>query len=107
MILSTIESSLQQTAQDIHTLRQQIASTQAQIREFQATIDALEAQDEERLVYRQVGALMLEVDDRDSLLGILMDNMGKLTEHLGRIEAKESELRELYDELVKSIEESA
>ena len=105
--LSELESALQQSAQDIQTLRQQTANIASQLREFQATVEALEEQADDKAVYQQIGGILLEVTDRDSLKLKLEQSIEALSEHLERLGAKESDLRQVYDKLVKSVEESA
>ena len=105
--LSELESALQQTAQDIQSLRQQTANIASQLREFQTTVEALEEQADDKAVYRQIGGVLLEVSDRKSLKLELEQSIETLSEHLERLGSKERELRQVYDELVKSVEESA
>ena len=105
--MSELESALQQTAQDMQSIRQQTANIAGQLREFQATVEALEQQPEDKAVYQQIGGVLLEVGDRDTLKFKLEQSIEALSEHLERLEAKENDLRQVYDELVKSVEESA
>tara|TARA_B100000902_G_C27002891_1_gene760755 strand:+ start:387 stop:701 length:315 start_codon:yes stop_codon:yes gene_type:complete len=97
---------LQTILRDIQATRQQLMTTNSQIREFEVTLDALEKQDEEKRVYRQIGALLFEVDDLDSMGEQLYTSIEALKEHLVLLEKQDVELKEKYDEVVSNIENS-
>ena len=83
---------------------QQVQTVDTQIREIQATISALEVQNESRPVYRQIGPLLLEVEDRNVLKDELASSMETLSEHLQKIQQSETEIRELYEQAINSFE---
>ncbi|MBJ23456.1 MAG: hypothetical protein CMB64_02185 [Euryarchaeota archaeon] len=97
---------LQTILRDIQATRQQLMTTNSQIREFEVTLDALEKQDKEKRVYRQIGALLFEVDDLDSMGEQLSTSIEALKEHLVLLEKQDVELKEKYDEIVSNIENS-
>ena len=97
---------LQTILRDIQATRQQLMTTNSQIREFEVTLDALEKQDKEKRIYRQIGALLFEVDDLDSMGEQLSTSIEALKEHLVLLEKQDVELKEKYDEIVSNIENS-
>ncbi|MBK70013.1 MAG: hypothetical protein CMB53_01250 [Euryarchaeota archaeon] len=95
---------LKLVAQELQAVMSQIQTVNSQISELSMTLESLESQDPEKLVYRAVGSLLLEVSDRDSLKSDIETSMNSFQAHLDRLSERESELRENYDELVKSFE---
>ena len=59
---------IQALARELQALRGQIQSISSQCSEYGITIESLSAQDPAKPVYRSLGNILLEVDDRDSLL---------------------------------------
>ena len=88
---------IQMLAGQLQNTMQQVQTVDTQIREIQATITALEIQDESRPVYRQIGPLLLEVEDRIVLKDELESSMNTLSEHLQKLQQSETEIRELYE----------
>ena len=88
---------IQMLAGQLQNTMQQVQTVDTQIREIQATISALEVQDKSRPVYRQIGPLLLEVEDRIVLKDELEPSMKTLSEHLQKIQQSEIEIRELYE----------
>ena len=58
---------IQSLARDLQLLRNQIQTVSSQASEYSITIEALANQDPGRPVFRSLGNLLLEVDDRESL----------------------------------------
>ena len=95
---------IQMLAGQLQNTMQQVQTVDTQIREIQATISALEVQNESRPVYRQIGPLLLEVGDRNVLKDELASSMETLSEHLQKIQQSETEIRELYEQAINSFE---
>ena len=95
---------IQMLAGQLQNTMQQVQTVDTQIREIQATISALEVQDKSRPVYRQIGPLLLEVEDRIVLKDELESSMNTLSEHLQKIQQSEIEIRELYEQAINSFE---
>ncbi len=95
---------IQMLAGQLQNAMQQLQTVDTQIREIQATIDALEVQDESRPVYRQIGPLLLEVENRTILKDELQSSLQTLSEHMERVQKSEAEIRELYEQSIKTLE---
>ena len=95
---------MQMLASQLQNTMQQVQTVDTQIREIQATISALEVQDQSRPVYRQIGPLLLEVEDRTILKDELESSIKTLSEHLQKVQQSENEIRELYEEAINSFE---
>lgn len=95
---------IQMLATQLQNAMQQVQTVDTQIREIEATIAALDIQNPDRPVYRQIGPILLEVEDRKILKDELKSSLDTLSEHLARVQQSESELRELYEQAVKSFE---
>jgi chaperonin cofactor prefoldin len=74
---------------------------------LEGSLEALKKQPDERPVYRQMGPLLLEVEDRDELINELSTSIEKLQEHQQRLEKREQQLRERYEQVVEQFEGSA
>lgn len=99
-----IRENIQRLAAQLQGILQQVQTVETQIREIETTIGALESQNPDRPVYRQVGPLLLEVDDRSALKIELEQSRSTLNEHLGRIQGTEKEIRMAYETAVKTFE---
>ena len=95
---------LQGVAQELQLVRSQLQAITAQVNEISLTIEALEAQDSSRPVYRAVGNLLLEVDDRDALAKELGESKSTFDSHAGRLAERESALVSHYEEMANSFE---
>ena len=95
---------LQSLANQLQTVAQQVQTVESQVKEIQGTLEALSSQTDERPIFRQVGPLLLEVDDRDELRIDLGKSEGTLSAHLKRLKLRESELRDTYEQQVKEFE---
>ena len=91
-------------ARELQIVRNQIQTISSQFSEYGITIEALSKQDPERPVYRSLGNILLEVDDRDLLQSELKDAQEALNEHLGRLVEREESIRKKYEEMVESFE---
>ena len=58
---------IQSLARELQIVRNQIQTISSQFSEYGITIEALSKQDTERPVYRSLGNILIEVDDRDLL----------------------------------------
>ena len=67
-------------------------------------MNALLSQDEKRPVFRAVGNLLLEVDDRDALADELGESKAAFELHLGKLVERESDLVSQYEEMLESFE---
>jgi chaperonin cofactor prefoldin len=95
---------LQMVVAEVQTARQQVAQINAQVRELEGTIAAVESQPDELALHRQMGAVLVEVDDRDQLMQDLQSTLNQLKDALKTISAKEAELISTYDQLKAALE---
>ena len=98
------QQQLQSLVQELQLLRGQIQSLTSQFNEISLTIEALKDQSPERAVYRALGGVLLEVDDRDSLSNDLESSKETIEAHLKSLSARESELIAQYNEASESPE---
>ena len=98
--------SIEQIVQELQIVAQQLVSVQTQVRELEATIVHLSNQIDGNSVYQQVGPLLVEVDDLDSLNHSLSETCSQLSEHAEKLSVRESELRTAYESAVKQFESS-
>ena len=95
---------LQKIIQELQLLRGQIQTLSSQSSEYSLTMDSLESQSPDRPVYRSVGNLLLEVNDREKLLRELTESKINIDNHLKILFEKEQSLRKNYEELVAILE---
>jgi chaperonin cofactor prefoldin len=95
---------LQNILRDIQATRQQSININSQIKEFEVTLEALSNQEDGKKVYRQIGALLFEVDDMKNMEEQLISSIETLKEHLSLMEKQDQELKEKYEERVSEIE---
>ena len=98
------QQQLQSLVQELQMVRGQIQSLTSQFNEISLTIEALKDQLPERAVYRALGGVLLEVDDRDSLSNDLESSKETIEAHLKSLSARESELIAQYNEASESPE---
>ena len=91
-----MEQQLQSIVQELQIIRGQIQSLTAQFNEVSLTIEALNNQSPDRSVYRALGGVLLEVEDRESLANDLTSTKETLEIHLGNLNEREEELRDQY-----------
>ena len=99
-----VAEALKSVAQDLQSTLAQIQGATTQLSEISITLDALSKQDPEKPVYRAIGSLLLEVEDRNSVKDDLEGSMIALQEHMDRLSSRESDLRKKYDDLVTAYE---
>tara|TARA_B100000745_G_scaffold128315_1_gene83653 strand:- start:220 stop:543 length:324 start_codon:yes stop_codon:yes gene_type:complete len=95
---------LQAVAQDLQLTRSQLQAVTAQVNEISLTIEALSTQESSRPVFRAVGNLLLEVDDRKALTKELEDSKSTFKSHADRLVERESALVSQYEQMVKAFE---
>ena len=95
---------IQSLARELQILRSQIQTISSQNSEYGITVEALSKQDPERPVYRSLGNILLEVDDRQSLESELKDAQEALNEHIARLVEREECIRKRHEEMVESYE---
>ena len=98
------QQQLQSLVQELQLLRGQIQSLTSQFNEISLTIEALKEQIPEKAVYRALGGVLLEVEDRDSLSDDLESSKETIEAHLQSLGARESELIAQYNEASESPE---
>jgi len=98
------QQQLQSLVQELQLLRGQIQSLTSQFNEISLTIEALKEQLPEKAVYRALGGVLLEVEDRDSLSNDLESSKETIESHLQSLSARESELIAQYNEVSESPE---
>ncbi len=91
-----MEQQLQSIVQELQIIRGQIQSLTAQFNEVSLTIEALNNQSPDRSVYRALGGVLLEVEDRESLANDLASTKETLKTHLSNLNEREEELRNQY-----------
>ena len=95
---------LQMVVAEVQNARQQVAQINAQVRELEGTIAAVDSQPEDLALHRQMGAVLVEVEDREQLKLDLISTLEQLKEALKTISAKEAELISTYDQLKATLE---
>ena len=90
----------------IQATRQQMASLNAQILELKATSDAVSNQPKDLALHQQLGGVLIEVADRKSLVEVLENDIKTISEHLERLQTRETDLMNSYEELKKVLEGS-
>ena len=94
----------QALVQELQLVRNQIQTVSTQVNEISLTLESLSTQDSKRPVFRAVGNLLLEVDDRDKLMKELSDSKVTFETHLQRMIERETELRTQYEKIIDSVE---
>jgi len=94
---------IQALVQELQLARNQIQTVSTQINEISLTLESLSKQDKNRPVFRAVGNLLLEVDDRDDLVKELSLSKETFESHLQRMVERENELLTQYDSAVSSM----
>lgn len=99
------QQQIQSLVQELQMARGQIQSLTSQLNEISLTIEALASQDPDRSVYRALGGILLEVDDRASLTTDLESSRETIESHLKTLSARETEIRAQYAEAVESLDD--
>ncbi len=101
---SVTAQELQTVAQELQLTRSQLQAISAQVNEISLTLEALGTQDSSRPVFRAVGNLLLEVDDRVALAKELEDSKSTFEIHASRLAERESAIVSQYEDMAKSFE---
>mgnify|MGYP006083040281 CR=1 FL=1 len=99
-----VSAELQETVQELQLIRGQIQSFSSQISEYSLTMEVLSNQSEDKSVYRSLGNLLLEVEDREKLSTELSESKLNIENHLARLIEREEDLRVQYEKLVSLFE---
>jgi prefoldin beta subunit len=95
---------IQALVQELQLARNQIQTVSTQINEISLTLQSLSKQAKDRPVFRAIGNLLLEVEDREELVKELSSSKETFESHLERMVERENELRSQYESVVSSIE---
>tara|TARA_B100001996_G_scaffold382697_1_gene375298 strand:- start:4003 stop:4311 length:309 start_codon:yes stop_codon:yes gene_type:complete len=95
---------LQMVVAEVQAARQQVASLNAQLREIEGTIEAVKSQPEDMALHRQMGTILVEVEDRKQLLEDLENTLSKMKEVVESVTEREKELITTYEQLKSSLE---
>tara|TARA_Y100001970_G_scaffold166768_1_gene204130 strand:- start:139846 stop:140166 length:321 start_codon:yes stop_codon:yes gene_type:complete len=98
------EGNLQNLLQELQLVRSQIQTLTSQSNEISVTIEALKSQSPDRSVYRAIGGILLEVENREELDSDLVNSKNAIEEHLARLQSRENEIKNEYSEALKSLE---
>lgn len=94
----------QMVVAEVQAARQQAAALNAQVKEIESSLKALESQPEDLALHRQIGGILVEVENRDALKSELEESLAALSAHASRMAERERELMETYELLKKSLE---
>ncbi|MBA4695171.1 MAG: prefoldin subunit [Candidatus Poseidoniales archaeon] len=95
---------LQMVVAEVQAARQQVASLSAQLRELEGTITAVKKQPEDMALHRQMGTILVEVDDREQLLSDLETTLEQMNKAVSSMAEREAELVATYEKLKQSLE---
>lgn len=104
--MSTVEQ-LQVVVSEVQNARHQVATVRAQLQELETTITAVQKHPEGLALHRQLGGVLVEVDNKEELIDELKSTHSALSEHADRLSEHEAKLVSAYDELKKSLEGEA
>ncbi len=99
-----IAQQLQIVVGEVQAVRQQIASLNAQVRELEGTIVAVSKQPDDLALHRQMGSILIEVEDREQLMQDLKLTLNQMASAVESMSQREKELVETYDKLKESLE---
>jgi chaperonin cofactor prefoldin len=99
------EQRLQMVVGEVQNARQQVASLSAQIKEITQTITAIQQHPADAALHRQMGAVLIEVTDRDELVRDLENTNQRMSEALITIREREAELVSAYETLKQNLGE--
>jgi chaperonin cofactor prefoldin len=95
---------LQIVVAEVQAARQQVASLNAQVREIEGTVEAIKEQPEDFALHRQMGNILVEVEDREKLLEDLEQTLTQMKEAVEAVTEREKELISTYEQLKQSLE---
>jgi prefoldin beta subunit len=93
----------QQLAQQIQMITSQKLQLDAQVRELGKAIEELEKAADDAVVFRSVGALMIQAKDKDGLVTELKDQKETLEVRVKTIDRQDKHLRERHQNLQQQI----
>ena len=95
---------LQMVVAEVQSARQQVASLNAQLRELEGTVTAVKNQPKDMALHRQMGTVLIEVDDRNQLLEDLESTLVQMKAAVATMGQREAELVSTYEKLKHSEE---
>ena len=95
---------LQIVVAEVQAARQQVASLNAQFREIEGTIIAVKNQPSDMALHRQMGSILVEVEDREKLLSDLEITLEQMKKAVAGMSEREAELVSTYEKLKQSLE---
>lgn len=95
---------LQMVVAEVQAARQQVASLNAQLRELEGTVQAVKDQPEDMALHRQMGTILVEVEDRSQLLDDLEATLVQMKSAVATMAEREAELISTYEKLKQSLE---
>ncbi len=95
---------LQMVVAEVQAARQQVASLNAQLRELEGTVQAVKDQPEDMALHRQMGTILVEVEDRSQLLEDLEATLVQMKSAVATMAEREAELISTYEKLKQSLE---
>ena len=95
---------LQMVVAEVQAARQQVASLNAQVRDLEGTVAAVKQQPEDMALHRQMGSILIEVEDRTQLLSDLEMTLEQMRSAVETMSKREAELVATYDKLKQSLE---
>ena len=99
-----IRQTLERTVQELQQVSSQSAALSAQLSEIDQTLALLESQAADRPVCRQVGPVLVEVEDRAALSAEIQASRATFAEAAERAAAREAELRDAYTRIIQQLE---
>ncbi len=95
---------LQMVVAEVQAARQQVASLNAQLRELEGTVAAVKSQPDGMALHRQMGTILVEVEDRNQLLEDLEMTLVQMKAAVATMGERETELVSTYEKLKQSLE---
>ncbi len=95
---------LQMVVAEVQAARQQVASLNAQLRELEGTVTAVKSQPDGMALHRQMGTILVEVEDRNQLLEDLETTLVQMKAAVTTMGEREAELVSTYEKLKQSLE---
>lgn len=101
---NNISTELQNIIQEMQMVRSQIQSFSSQSSEYSLTLEALSNQDPNKAIYKSLGNLLLEVDNREKLTSELTESKSNIENHLNKLIERENSLRDKYENLTSTLD---
>jgi len=93
----------QQLQQQLQSVLNQKFRMEAQLREVQITIDELNKSDEDVIIYKNVGSLLIKANDKASILKDVEDDKETLEVRVKTLDRQEKALREKYNTMQEQL----